>query len=78
VQTTRRIASTPLVLLDEVSMVSRRMYTLLCYCADKAHEEKEGKGWRIVTIGDFHQLPPVKRGKEDQFDTSGQYAIKSS
>jgi len=80
-QTQRRLALTSLVLLDEVSMVSSRMYTLLCYCIDKAHEEAKSDGsWRIAAFGDFHQLPPVKRGDTDEenFDTRGMYAFKSA
>jgi len=80
-QTQRRLSLTSLVLLDEVSMVSSRMYTLLCYCINKAHEEaKSDASWRIVAFGDFHQLPPVKRGDtdEDSFDTRGLYAFRSA
>jgi len=79
--TQRRLALTFLVLLDEVSMVSSRMYTVLCYCIDKAHEEANSdESWRIAAFGDFHQLPPVQRGNkdEDSYDTRGMYAFKSA
>jgi len=76
--TKTRLSTTSLVLLDEVSMVSSRMFTVLCYCMDKAREEfKSDRLWRMVSFGDFFQLPPVKRGDEDNYDTSGAYAFKS-
>jgi len=57
------------------------MYTILCYCIDKAHEEANSdESWRIAAFGDFHQLPPVKRGDkdEDSYDTRGMSAFKSA
>lgn len=75
--TKRRLASTSLLLLDEVSMVSSRMFTVLVYSIDMAHVKlNDDLEWRIVAFGDFFQLPPV-RGDEDQYDTSGSYAFKS-
>jgi len=75
--TKRRLADTSLLLVDEVSMVSSRMFTLLAYAVEMAHTSFNKDGvWRMVAFGDFFQLPPV-RGDEDNFDTSGMYAFKS-
>eukprot|EP00170_Pyropia_yezoensis_P000827 contig_3800_g829 len=74
----RRLAETSLLLLDEVSMVSSRMLTVLIYEIEMAHARVNNDvQWRVVVFGDFYQLPPV-RGDEDNFDTSGQYAFTSS
>jgi len=77
--TKKRLAFTSLVLVDEVSMVSSRMFTFLCYSLQKAHEilNEDGTPWRIVAFGDFYQLPPVRRGDEDVYDLSGLCAFKS-
>jgi len=76
--TRKRLASTSVLLVDEVSMVSSRMFTLLCVCMDKAHaKHNPSRPWRIVAFGDFFQLPPVRRGVEDSFDTRGLYSFKS-
>jgi len=76
--TRKRLAHTSLLLVDEVSMVSSRMFALLCYSIDAAHAEMNKSGlWRMVAFGDFYQLPPVKRGDEDNYDTRGLYAFKS-
>jgi len=78
--TKKRLAFTSLVLVDEISMVSSRMFTLLCYSLQKAHEilNEDGTPWRVVAFGDFYQLPPVSRGDEDVYDLRGLCAFKSS
>jgi len=76
--TKTRLAQTSLLLLDEVSMVSSRMMTLICFCMDNAHAQlNPSRPWRMVAFGDFFQLPPVRRGDEDKFDTRGLLAYKS-
>jgi len=76
--TKNRLADTSLLMMDEVSMVSSRMFTLVCYSIDKAHaDHNSGRPWRMVAFGDFHQLPPVRRGEEDKYDTRGLYAFRS-
>lgn len=75
--TKRRLADTSVLLLDEVSMVSSRMFTMLVYSIEMAHTQvSDYLPWRLVAFGDFFQLPPV-RGDEDHYDSSGQYAFKS-
>lgn len=76
--TKRRLADTSLVLVDEVSMVSSRMFTVLVYSLLMAHSKMNASTpWRMIVFGDFFQLPPV-HGDEDKFDTGGAYAFKSS
>jgi len=73
-----RLAFTSLLLLDEVSMVSSRMLTLLAYAVARAHEElNPGASWKFVAFGDFYQLPPVWRADEDVLDTRGTFSFKS-
>lgn len=75
--TKRRLAGTSLLLLDEVSMVSSRLFTLLVYSIEMAHAKvNKDIHWRVVAFGDFFQLSPV-RGDEDHFDNSGLYTFKS-
>lgn len=72
------MAGTSLLLLDEVSMVSRRMFTVLVYSIETAHVKiNNNLQLRIVAFGDTFQLSPV-RGDEDHFDTGGLYAFKSA
>jgi len=75
--TKKRLAATSLLLVDEVSMVSSRMFSLLVHSMDMAHTTfKKDAPWQMIAFGDFFQLPPV-RGDEDLYDTSGMYAFKS-
>jgi len=73
-----RLADTSLLMMDQVSMVSSRMFTLFCYFIGKVHaDHNPGRPWRMVAFGDFHQLPPLRRGEEDKNDTRGLYAFRS-
>jgi len=77
-QTKERLANTSLLLVDEISMVSSRMFTFLSYGMHRAHEEiNSHNDWKIVAFGDFYQLPPVKRLDEDVYDTTGAFAFLS-
>jgi len=61
--TKMRLGDTTILLLDEVSMVSSRMFTLLCYCVDRAHaKHNPDRPWRLLAFGDFFQLPPCGGG----------------
>jgi len=77
--TKRRLATTNLLLLDEVSMVSCRMFSVLIYCMDQSRVAfPRARPWQIIAFGDFHQLPPV-RDLEDEdvmFDTEAGYAFE--
>ncbi|KAK1859246.1 hypothetical protein I4F81_001843 [Pyropia yezoensis] len=74
--TKRRMADTSLLLLEEVSMVSSRIFTVLVYSIENAHVKMNNNlQWRIVAFGDIFQLPPV-REDEDHFDSSGLHAFK--
>jgi len=78
-QTKLRLASTTLLLLDEVSMVSRRMFSVLVYCMEQSRVVfSRARPWRMVAFGDFFQLPPV-RDLEDEdviFDAEAGYAFE--
>lgn len=78
-QTKERLANTFLLLIDEISMVSSRMFTFLSYSMHRGHKElNSDKTWTVVAFGDFYQLPPVKRLKEDVYDSTGAFAFLSS
>ena len=78
-QTRQRLATTNLLLLDEVSMVSRRMFAVLVYCLQQSRVVfRRARPWRIIAFGDFYQLPPV-RDLEDEdviFDNEAGYAFE--
>jgi len=77
-QIKERLANTSLLLVDEISMVSSRMFTLLSYGLQRAHKEiNSHHDWKFVAFGDFYQLPPVKRFDEDVYDTTGTFAFMS-
>jgi len=77
--TKKRLSDTAVLLLDEVSMVSSRMFTLLCYCMDASHaDHNPDRPWRMVAFGDFFQLPPARRGDEDKYETRGCYSFTSA
>jgi len=77
--TKMRLGDTTILLLDEVSMVSSRVFTLLCSCVDRAHaKHNSDRPWRLLAFGDLFQLPPVRRGDEDKYDSRGFFAYKSA
>jgi len=78
VGTRNRLAHTSVLLVDEVSMVSSRMFTTLCYAINEAHKQlNENGSWRAVVFGDFLQLPPVVKCDEDTYDVRGLYSFRS-
>lgn len=75
-----RLATTDVLLIDEVSMVSSRMFTMLVSCMDATRRQlNRAAPWRIISFGDFIQLPAVY-DTEDQdilFETEAGYALES-
>jgi len=79
-QTKQRLATTSLLLLDEVSMVSSRMFSVLVYCMEQARVVfPRARTWRMVAFGDFYQLPPVRDTDDDDviFDVEAGFAFES-
>lgn len=77
----QRLATTDLLLLDEASMVSSRMFTVMAYCMKASREEfPRAAPWRIIAFGDFFQLPAVYDTDNEDivFDTEAGYAFESS
>lgn len=63
----RRVRSTHVLIIDEVSMLSSRTLTMV----DKALRVLRGTeepfgGMQVVFVGDFFQLPPVSRAGEEE------------
>lgn len=79
-KTKQRLAVTELLLVDEVSMVSSRMFTVLVHCMDAARIEfPRAMPWRMIAFGDFYQLPPVYSAENADivFDAEAGFAFES-
>lgn len=79
-RTKQRLAVTELLLLDEVSMVSSRMFKTLVHCMDAVRSEfSRAAPWRIIAFWDFYQLPPVYDTEDENivFDSEAGYAFES-
>lgn len=75
-----RLATTEVLLLDEVSMVSSRMFGTLVNCMDAARRDyRQARPWRVLAFGDFYQLPAVLDTEDEDivFDTEAGYAFES-
>jgi ATP-dependent exoDNAse (exonuclease V) alpha subunit len=68
-RTLNRYQHTDVLIIDEISMVSSQLFENLDTIARKARNKKDEPfgGMRIIAVGDFYQLPPVK----------GDYCFKS-
>lgn len=64
----KRIESTKILIIDEISMVSPRLLDIVNSIAThiKGKDEPFG-GIKVVLVGDFFQLPPVSRLKEPEY-----------
>lgn len=66
--TLNRYLFTEVLIIDEISMVSAQLFENLDILAKTARQSKEPFGGiRVIAVGDFYQLPPVK----------GEYAFTS-
>jgi len=64
----RRVRNTHILIIDEVSMLSAQLLTLV----DRAVRTLRGSerpfgGLQVIFVGDFFQLPPVSKGQTAQF-----------
>ncbi len=64
----RRVRSTSVLIIDEVSMLDAHLLTLV----DRAVQNLRGSaqpfgGLQIIFVGDFFQLPPVSKGEAAKF-----------
>ena len=65
-----------ILIVDEVSMMSLRLFELLDYVGKKVlKNEQPFGGIQVVFCGDFFQLPPVCKG--DRRGPDGQYCFES-
>jgi ATP-dependent DNA helicase PIF1 len=54
--------NTELLIVDEVSMMSKRMFELLNHIAKKIREKDAPfGGMQVIFVGDFFQLPPIEK-----------------
>lgn len=66
--TVQRYINTKVLIIDEISMVSAQLFENLNILAKIARRSEEPfGGMRVIAVGDFYQLPPVK----------GDYCFKS-
>lgn len=71
-QTLQKISETDLIVLDEVSMISNHQMEMIEYRLKQANY----KG-KILLVGDFQQLPPVKGGYAFQSEQWNNLNIKT-
>lgn len=62
----KRIMQTSKIIIDEISMISPRLFDLANEIAKRIKgNRKEFGGIRIIVTGDFFQLPPIKSERDD-------------
>lgn len=63
-------AKTELLIVDEVSMLSLKIFTIIDLIAKRVKQQRDKPfgGMQIIFAGDFYQLPPV--GDEDDIETT--------
>lgn len=64
----RRIQRTQVLIIDEISMLSAGVLSMVDRIAREVRRRPEAfGGMQVVLVGDFFQLPPVTRGGEAEF-----------
>jgi ATP-dependent DNA helicase PIF1 len=58
-KTVETIKGTDLLIIDECSMISKKMFNSLAEVCSIKNENMNFGGIQLVLVGDFHQLPPV-------------------
>ena len=85
---TKKIVSTDVIIIDEISMCRIDLFTAVIDSIKKANKKRKELGKdniRIICFGDFFQLPPVIASEEEKqlmdtffgFDIKDGYAFKS-
>ncbi|MDP3244769.1 MAG: AAA family ATPase [bacterium] len=78
-QTARRIKRSRVLIIDEVSMLSPETLSMVELVCRKVRQSYEPfGGLQVVLAGDFFQLPPVVRQKEDYDDDGNQTQLIES
>lgn len=76
----RRMRQTPILLIDEISMLSANTLSMVdTVCRAVRSSEKAFGGMQVVLIGDFFQLPPIvsRQNEEISIDYDGGEAATS-
>jgi len=64
----RRVAKAPVLIIDEISMLSARTFEAANeVCREIRRGERTFGGMQVVMVGDFFQLPPVSKYRETHF-----------
>lgn len=70
--TVERWRNCRVLIIDEISMLDRKLFELLDEIARKTREnDSPFGGMQVILVGDFMQLPPVRRKDETADDGSG-------
>ena len=72
--TKRRILDVDILIIDEISMMSRVMFEKLEMVLRIRNENQVFGGIQVIGVGDFLQLPPVKNTRHKDL---GEYAFES-
>lgn len=65
----RRIQKTPVLIIDEISMLSGQTLSMVdAVCREvRRSPDRAFGGMQVVLVGDFFQLPPISKGKQATF-----------
>ena len=66
--------STDYLVIDEISMVSRKIFKSVAFLCRKLKGQHIFGGIQLLLSGGFYQLPPIK---DNQYNGSGEYCFQS-
>lgn len=65
----RRVGNARILIIDEVSMLSARTFSMVdAVCREIRRNQQPFGGLQTILVGDFFQLPPVSKREEDEQD----------